>query len=55
MGFTPGVKIVKSGDRLTVLVRQKYRARGWKIAHRWVLANIYSLKELERIERESYK
>jgi len=48
---------MKRGDRLTVLVRQKYHARGIKsnTSYRWVYANWFSLKELEEIEKHPYR
>ena len=55
MVFAPQVNIVKYNDRLTVLVRQRYLARGKKSAFRWVYANWFSLKKLEQIEKEPYK
>lgn len=70
MSFAPQVNIIKFGDRLTVLVHQKYYPRGIisgrcptcgenskhaKVGYRWVYANWFSLEELERIEKEPYK
>lgn len=60
--FEPDVKIVKEGDRLTVMLRQKYWARGIretgtimkprkaKPSHRWRIAGVFSLAELKREE-----
>jgi hypothetical protein len=49
MSFVPQVKLERSGDRLTVWIRQKYHPRGlqYKTAYRWRLAGVFSLKELK--------
>ena len=68
MSFVPLVGIHKSGDRLTVTVRQRYNPRGCiekvihigpgidievpKIAHRWRVAGVFSLKELQAEEKK---
>ena len=50
----PKVNVVKSGDRLTVLIRQKYHPRGCrKLAFRWRIAGIFSLRELAKGENSS--
>lgn len=56
MSLVPKVKIEKSGDRLTVLIRQKYHPRGIKKpAFRWRIADVFSLKELAKGERKFAK
>lgn len=52
MTFIPEVAIHKSGNRLTVIVKQRYKARGFKVAHRWVIAGVFSLKELDKLKKE---
>lgn len=67
MSLEPSVKIEKSGDRLTVLVRQKYYPRGKdrfflcdqcerlrrkKASFRWRIAGVFSLAELKKGERQ---
>ncbi len=68
MTFVPVVNIHKSGDRLTVTIHQRYNPRGAvekvihyrlgdvavpRIAHRWRIAGVFSLKELIDEEDES--
>jgi hypothetical protein len=52
MSFLPNAKVVKSGDRLTVLIRLAYHPRGltYLIAFRWRIAGVFSLKELMQEE-----
>lgn len=50
MTFVPKVRVTKSGDRLTVLVRQKYHPRGCAAQWRWKVAGIFSLRELKKEE-----
>lgn len=51
MSFLPKVKLAKSGDRLTVFIRQKYRARGNAVCWRWRVAGMFSLRELKKEEK----
>ncbi len=53
MKFVPEVELLKSGDTLTVLVRQRYKARGVRTAYRWRLAARFSLRELQAEEFKS--
>jgi len=47
----PKVKLHKSGDRLTVLIRQPYHPRGQtKLAFRWRIAGVFSLDEVSKDE-----
>ena len=51
MAFLPEIRVVKSGDRLSILIRQSYFIGMSKKRHyRWRLAGSVSLKELEEIE-----
>lgn len=45
-------RIVKSGDRLTVLVKRKYHPRGIKTitAFAWRITSVFSLDELRKAE-----
>jgi len=53
MSHVPKVKVEKSGDRLTVLIRQKYHPRGIeKVAFRWRIAGVFSLRELVKEEKD---
>ena len=61
--MTQLVSVVKSGDRLTVLVRQKYHPRGVKredgkglvTAYRWVMGGVFFLSELSKEEKRKEK
>jgi len=53
MSLVPKVKVEKDGDRLTVLIRQKYHPRGLeKPAFRWRIAGVFSLRELKKGETD---
>lgn len=53
MSLVPKIKVEKDGDRLTVLIRQKYHPRGLeKSAFRWRIAGVFSLRELAKGERD---
>lgn len=47
--FLPEINVVKSGDIITVLIRQRYKP-GKKVRYRWRFAGQYSLKQLKREE-----
>lgn len=52
MSLVPKVKVEKDGDRLTVLIRQRYHPRGIeKVAFRWRIAGVFSLRELAKGEK----
>lgn len=51
MTFLPLVRVAKSGDNITVLIRQSYKARGHSPAHRWRIAGVFSLAELKKKEK----
>lgn len=52
MTFTQKVMVRKSGDRLTVSIRQRYHPRGCKrVRWRWRIAAVFSLRELRKEER----
>ncbi len=53
MTFEPLVSLTKSGDAITVSIRQKYHPRGQKAAYRWRLAGQFSLKELTKMEEKN--
>lgn len=67
MSLVSKVQVVKSGDRLTVMIRQSYHPRGKgrfflcdqcerlrrkKASFRWRIAGVFSLKELAEGERK---
>lgn len=46
MGFAPQVKYSISEDFLTIMLRQKYMARGVKLSYRWRIIAQLSIGEL---------
>jgi len=59
MTWLPAIGVTKSGDLITIMIRQRYKARGKdyradgtkaKMSYRWRIAGQVSLKELEREE-----
>jgi len=70
MSFVPLVGLHKSGDRITVTVRQRYNPRGVaekvihigpgytrtvpRIAYRWRIAGVFSLRDLVVEEKDLY-
>lgn len=52
MSFVPKVRLAKSGDRLTVFIRQKYHPRGCAAQWRWRVAGVFSLRDLKEEEEQ---
>ena len=50
MEFLPKIKVTKSGDIITVAIRQRYKPEGYGKAFRWRIAGQYSLEQLKREE-----
>lgn len=50
VAFLQEINVTKSGDIITVAIRQKYMARGVRVAYRWRIAGQYSLKQLKKEE-----
>ncbi len=50
--FLQEIDVKKSGDTITVIIRQRYRPRGGsKVAYRWRIAGQYSLERLKEEEK----
>lgn len=47
----PEIRVTKSGDIITVALKQRYKPDGVGVAHRWRIAGQYSLKQLEKEEK----
>jgi hypothetical protein len=46
----PKINVTKSGDIITVAIRQRYKPGGYGKAYRWRIAGQYSLEQLKKEE-----